>query len=72
MKKHWKEILVYLFAAVLLIIRVDLWWWGKKIYPILFGWITIPMIYQFLIWLAGFGLVLYICFSLWDKDIDEA
>ncbi|MCX8110530.1 MAG: hypothetical protein N3D15_04710 [Syntrophorhabdaceae bacterium] len=71
MSKHWKEILVYICAAILLIIRVDLWWWGKKIYPLVFGWITIPMIYQFLIWIAGFGLVSYICYSLWDKDPDE-
>lgn len=70
MKRHWKEIMVYLCAAILLIIRVDIWWWGKKIYPLILGWITIPMIYQFLIWVAGFVLVSYVCFVLW-KDPDE-
>jgi len=72
MRKHWKEIIVYLCAAILLIIRVDLWWWGKKIYPLILDWITVPMIYQFFIWLAGFALVAYVCFALWDKDPDEA
>ncbi|HOV90414.1 MAG TPA: hypothetical protein PKW07_06835 [Syntrophorhabdaceae bacterium] len=71
MRKHWKEIIIYIIAAILLIVRVDFWWWGKKIYPFILGWITVPMIYQFLIWVAGFGLVSYICFSLWGKDPDE-
>jgi len=70
MGRHWKEILIYLCAAILLIIRVDFWWWRKKIYPFIFGWITIPMLYQFLIWVAGFALVSYICISIW-KDPDE-
>ncbi|MBP8625753.1 MAG: hypothetical protein KBE27_04765 [Syntrophorhabdaceae bacterium] len=71
MKKHWKEIIVYICAAILLVIRVDFWWWGKKIYPIILGWLTVPMIYQFFIWLAGYVLVSYICIALWDKDPDE-
>lgn len=72
MRRHWKELIVYLCAAILLVIRVDLWWWGKKIYPILLGWITIPMIYQFCIWFIGFLLVIYLCNAVWGKDTDEA
>jgi len=72
MKKRWKEIIIYSLAAILMLVRVDLWWWGSKINPLVFGWITIPMIYQFLIWFAGCVLVYYMCFALWDKDPDEA
>lgn len=72
MSKRRKEIIVYGLAALLMIIRVDLWWWGEKIHPLIFGWITIPMLYQFLIWFAGCALVFYTCIALWDKDPDKA
>jgi hypothetical protein len=65
-----KQILtiVYTLAVVLLFLRVDLWWWGKKIHPIIAGWITFPMIYQMFIWAAGVALVYTICYKVWDID----
>ncbi|MFH0975945.1 MAG: hypothetical protein V1874_09205 [Spirochaetota bacterium] len=62
------EAFVYVVAAILCVIRIDFWWWGTKIYPIYAGWITVPMIYQFFIWLAGTALVYIICFTVWPED----
>jgi len=68
MSKKAIETIVYLIALVLMIIRVDFWWWGTKIYPIYGGWITVPMIYQFCIWAVGYVLVLIICKTVWPAD----
>ncbi len=70
MSKGTKAGIVYFLAAVLMIIRIDLWWWGTKIHPIIAGWLTIPMLYQFAIWVAGYILVLIICFCIWDTEAD--
>jgi hypothetical protein len=32
---------------------------------ILFGWINLPMLYQFGIWVAGFTLVVYVANYIW-------
>ena len=42
-----KELVAYLLAATLMIIRVDFWWWDKEMPMVLFGWINVPMLYQF-------------------------
>ena len=63
--------LVYVLAIVLLFIRVDFWWWGTKIHPIIAGWITLPMLYQLGIWAAGVVLVYTICFNIWTDDEPE-
>jgi len=60
--------LVYGGAVALLFLRIDLWWWGKKIQPILFGWITLPMLYQLFIWAAGVALVYVVCLKVWDIE----
>lgn len=57
---------IYFLAGVLLIIRADWWWWGEKIYPLIGGWLSIPMIYQLLIWLCGYILVILTVYKLWD------
>ena len=48
-----------------MIIRVDFWWWGEEMPLTFFGWFSIPMIYQFGVWLAGFMLVLYVAKYIW-------
>ncbi len=58
-------VFVFIMAAVLMIVRVDWWWWGKKIEPLIFGWLSYPMLYQALIWLAGWGLVAITVKYLW-------
>ena len=68
MSKKGVEILIYILACVLLVIRVDFWWWGTKIQPIIGGWLTIPMLYQFFIWAAGTGLVFVLCYVVWTND----
>ncbi|MBN1308942.1 MAG: hypothetical protein JXA18_13550 [Chitinispirillaceae bacterium] len=59
---------VYVLAVVLLFIRIDLWWWGTKIHPIIAGWITLPMLYQLGIWAAGVALIFIVCFAVWKDD----
>ena len=59
--------IVYLLAAILMIIRVDFWWWGQEMPLVLFGWLSIPMLYQFGIWVAGFLLVLYVAKYIWTE-----
>jgi hypothetical protein len=54
-------------AIILMFIRVDLWWWGEKVDPLVFGWLSYPMLYQFGIWLVGYGLVYIACKYLWDE-----
>ena len=63
--------LVYVLAIVLLFVRVDFWWWGTKIHPIIAGWITLPMLYQLGIWAAGVVLVYTVCFGIWTDDEPE-
>ncbi|RLB05174.1 MAG: hypothetical protein DRG83_03075 [Deltaproteobacteria bacterium] len=63
-----KEVIVYVLAAILMVIRVDWWWWGHKIYPLVFGWLSIPMIYQILVWLAGWLLVAYVVYKVWPRE----
>jgi hypothetical protein len=65
------EALIYVIAGIILIVRIDFWWWGKKIHPIIAGWLTIPMIYQFFLWAVGYALVLIVCFKIWDTEADE-
>ena len=62
-----REKLIYVLAAVLMFIRVDLWWWGKEM-PLILGWFTVPMLYQFGIWLAGWLLVLYTARFIWSDE----
>lgn len=69
MSKKTLLTLVYVLAVVLLFIRIDLWWWGTKIHPIIAGWITLPMLYQLGIWAAGVTLVFIVCFAIWKDDI---
>ncbi len=53
-KRRNRERLVYVLALILMIIRVDIWWWGEEMPLVLFGWINVPMLYQLGIWVAGF------------------
>lgn len=46
-------------ALLLMIIRVDIWWWGDEMPPVLFGAFNLPMIYQFVLWAAGWALTVY-------------
>jgi len=62
-----QEIMVYLAALFLMIIRVDIWWWGDIGEPLLGGWFSIPMLYQFFIWVLGYALVIYTVYRVW-KD----
>ncbi len=55
-KQVW---IVCLLAALLMFIRVDVWWWGKDMPPVLFGSLSWPMLYQLLLWLAGWALTVY-------------
>ena len=50
---------IVLLAALLMVLRVDFWWWDVPMPPILFGAINLPMLYQFGIWVAGWALVIY-------------
>jgi hypothetical protein len=70
MSKKGLEVVVYIIAAILMIIRIDFWWWGTKIHPIIAGWLTIPMLYHFAIFCVGYALVLIICFVIWDDKAD--
>lgn len=65
------EVMVYVIAGVLMVIRVDWWWWGWKIEPLLGGWFSLPMLYQLCIWGAGWALVAYTVFCLWPEDYDR-
>lgn len=62
---------VYIAAIALLFLRVDVWWWGKKIHPIIGGWITVPMLYQLGIWAIGVALVYTVCFVVWKDEPTE-
>lgn len=63
-----RHTLVFGAAALLMIIRVDFWWWGDAGAPLVFGWLTVPMLYQLGIWLCGWLLVLYTAGRLWSDS----
>jgi len=67
-RRRKREKVVYSLAAILIIIRVDIWWWGEEMPLVLFGWLNLPMLYQFGIWLAGWLLVLYTVKYIWVDD----
>ncbi|MBI4520361.1 MAG: hypothetical protein HY701_05965 [Gemmatimonadetes bacterium] len=51
--------IVGLLALLLMLVRVDFWWWGVNMPPVLFGSINLPMLYQGVLWLAGWALTVY-------------
>lgn len=61
---------VFIMAVTLMIIRVDWWWWGKKVEPLVFGWLSYPMLYQLAVWLVGWGLVAIAVKYLWADPED--
>lgn len=64
-KIRFKLGIIYLLSVVLMVLRVDWWWWGTKIEPFIAGWLTIPMLYQLGIWAAGTTLVFWLCLGVW-------
>jgi hypothetical protein len=46
-------------VLLLMIVRVDFWWWGADMPPVLFGTFNLPMLYNLVIFLAGWALVVY-------------
>lgn len=60
--------IIYILSVVLMVIRVDWWWWGTKINPLIGGWLSLPMLYQMGIWLIGTGLVFWLCIGVWAKQ----
>jgi hypothetical protein len=63
--------IVYIIAIALLFLRVDFWWWGTKVQPVLAGWITVPMLYQLGIWAVGVVLVFTVCLVVWKDEPAE-
>lgn len=63
-----RHVFVFGAAVLLMLIRVDFWWWGEVTRPVLFGWLTVPMLYQLGIWAAGWLLVLYSTDRLWSDS----
>lgn len=55
-------------AVALMILRVDFWWWNQVMPPVLFGWLSVPMLYQFGILLCGWALAVYAAGHLWKED----
>ena len=51
-----------------MILRVDFWWWNEVKPPVLFGWLTVPMLYQLGILLCGWALAVYAAGHLWKDD----
>jgi hypothetical protein len=51
-----------------MILRVDFWWWNELSPPVLFGWLTAPMLYQLGILLCGWALAVYAARNLWKDD----
>ncbi len=60
--------MVYVIAVLLMIFRVDIWWWGEDMPMILFGWINLPMLYQFGVWACGYALVIYVALKIWKEE----
>lgn len=48
---------IAVLVLLLMIVRVDFWWWGEDMPPVLFGVFNLPMIYHLLIFVAGWALV---------------
>ena len=46
-------------ALLLMILRIDFWWWGVAMPPVVLGAFNLPMLYQLALFLAGWALVLY-------------
>jgi hypothetical protein len=46
-------------VMLVMIVRVDIWWWGEPMPPVLFGVFNLPMLYQFALWVVGWALVIY-------------
>lgn len=63
--------IIYILSAVLMVVRIDFWWWGTKIHPLIFGWLSLPMIYQLGIWAAGTVLVFWLCIGVWEQQDKE-
>ena len=61
-----RQLFVFGAAVLLMIFRVDIWWWGDAARPVLFGWLTVPMLYQLAIWGCGWLLVVYATDHLWS------
>jgi hypothetical protein len=55
-------------AVALMILRVDFWWWNRMMLPTLFGWLSVPMLYQLGILLCGWALAVYAAGHLWTED----
>lgn len=62
------KVAVVAAAAALMILRVDFWWWNQAMPPVLFGWLSVPMLYQFGILLCGWALAVYAAKHLWKED----
>ncbi len=67
MKKRGKLRIIYTLAVILMIVRVDVWWWGEALPLNVFGWLNAPMLYQLGIWLAGYLLVIYVARVIWTE-----
>jgi hypothetical protein len=63
-----KEALVYIIAALLMIFRADWWWWGKATPIVLFNWLSVAEIYQIGIFFAGWALLVYAAFYVWNVE----
>jgi len=59
---------VYTLAVVLMLIRVDYWWWHEQLPLSFFGWMNAAMVYQIGIWLVGWLLVIYVARFVWKED----
>ena len=64
-----KGIFVAVAAAALMILRVDFWWWNQILEPVLFGWLTVPMLYQLGVFACGWWLAVYAAGNLWKDDL---
>ena len=71
MKRHRLELILYLLAAVIMIVRVDIWWWGSLGSRLFLGWISVPMIYQFAMFVAGYALVTALCLIIWKTGPEK-
>lgn len=59
---------VFAAAAALMVLRVDFWWWDRIMPPVLFGWLTVPMLYQLGILVCGWALAVYAAGHLWRDE----
>jgi hypothetical protein len=55
-KQAW---IVGSLALLIMVVRVDFWWWGEVMPPVLFGTVNLPMLYQGVLWAAGWALTVY-------------